>query len=196
VATSPTETRRWVNGATPAGLHQDVLLVAVPNTFTRNQLEGRFRSGIEGLLADFFRRPVQLALVVDESLRSTEEQTAHPTDLRDFAENGHAEHRDETSFGRGDFGDRAPGREFRSDDLDRDRPLGGSEPSGPQNTDLRSRHMFGDPESSSSRDARLNPKYSFETFVIGSSNRFAHAAAIAVAENPGKSYNPLTIYGE
>ena len=45
-------------------------------------------------------------------------------------------------------------------------------------------------------DARLNPKYSFETFVIGSSNRFAHAAAIAVAENPGKSYNPLTIYGD
>ena len=45
-------------------------------------------------------------------------------------------------------------------------------------------------------DARLNPKYTFETFVIGSSNRFAHAAAVAVAENPGKSYNPLTIYGE
>ena len=45
-------------------------------------------------------------------------------------------------------------------------------------------------------DARLNPKYTFETFVIGSSNRFAHAAAIAVAESPGKSYNPLTIYGE
>ena len=45
-------------------------------------------------------------------------------------------------------------------------------------------------------DVRLNPKYTFETFVIGGSNRFAHAAAVAVAENPGKSYNPLTIYGE
>jgi chromosomal replication initiator protein len=42
---------------------------------------------------------------------------------------------------------------------------------------------------------KLNPKYRFETFVIGSSNRFAHAAAVAVAESPAKAYNPLFIYG-
>jgi chromosomal replication initiator protein len=46
------------------------------------------------------------------------------------------------------------------------------------------------------RDARLNPKYTFDTFVIGSSNRFTHAAAVAVAEAPAKAYNPLFIYGE
>jgi chromosomal replication initiator protein len=44
--------------------------------------------------------------------------------------------------------------------------------------------------------ARLNPKYTFETFVIGSSNRFAHAAAVAVSEAPAKAYNPLFIYGD
>jgi chromosomal replication initiator protein len=44
--------------------------------------------------------------------------------------------------------------------------------------------------------ARLNPKYTFETFVIGASNRFAHAAAVAVAEAPAKAYNPLFVYGE
>jgi chromosomal replication initiator protein len=48
----------------------------------------------------------------------------------------------------------------------------------------------------SAEPPRLNPKYTFETFVIGSSNRFAHAAAVAVAEAPAKAYNPLFVYGE
>ncbi|MBX2860793.1 MAG: chromosomal replication initiator protein DnaA [Vampirovibrio sp.] len=43
--------------------------------------------------------------------------------------------------------------------------------------------------------ARLNPKYTFETFVVGQHNRFCHAAALAVAENPAQSYNPYFIYG-
>src|SRR5215467_9371778 len=44
-------------------------------------------------------------------------------------------------------------------------------------------------------DHQLNPRYTFDTFVVGGSNQFAHAASLAVAENPSKAYNPLFLYG-
>ena len=51
------------------------------------------------------------------------------------------------------------------------------------------------PSPSRSDDTPLNPRYTFEAFVIGASNRFAHAAALSVAETPAKSYNPLFVHG-
>jgi len=56
--------------------------------------------------------------------------------------------------------------------------------------------VFENPVTEKPHDTRLNPKYSFDNFVIGQSNRFAHAAAVAVAEAPAKAYNPLFVYGE
>lgn len=55
-----------------------------------------------------------------------------------------------------------------------------------------SNSQFADPELT---ETPLNQKYTFETFVVGSSNQFAHAAALAVADSPSKTYNPLYIYG-
>jgi chromosomal replication initiator protein len=211
--------RRWLNTGQPVALHQDMLMVAVPNIFTRNQLENRFRPDIESLLSEYFGRNIQLAVIVDESLRPAEESGDESTydeapgqnrakfaEPGQFGESGGADHRDygsdgyrENGYGQQSFGNENLPSEhhFRTEAGPQPHPprpeVARPEPA------YRERDMYGDVEGFRSRrdnESRLNPKYSFETFVIGSSNRFAHAAAIAVAENPGKSYNPLTIYGD
>ena len=229
-AAAPPELRRWLGTGKPVALHQDLMMVAVSSNFTRNLLEVRFRGVIESELHTFFSRPVQLAVIVDESLVPDDEPAAfdrpgqeyeeqdgrarfdgqaeggHPPLSRDefartdhyespdfrspseYDANGYDQHgRDRNGFEPGEFG----ASSFRTGDAGPHLPPGSGAP-----TDGFAAHP-GDPgRPRRETDARLNPKYTFETFVIGSSNRFAHAAAIAVAENPGKSYNPLTIYGE
>jgi chromosomal replication initiator protein len=68
--------------------------------------------------------------------------------------------------------------------------FGGGTPPGPPT------QPFTAPAKPQTSQTRLNDKYTFDTFVIGSSNRFAHAAAVAVAEAPARAYNPLFIWGE
>jgi chromosomal replication initiator protein len=151
------ELRGWLSTTKPLSLDQDSLVVAAPNSFTRAQLEGRYREPVEAELSGYFDRPIQLLVKVDESLTPSEKHIDLPTNESEI--NDHQRTNGDNSH------------EFGTDSEERQLPR--REP-----------------------DTRLNPKYTFETFVIGASNRFAHAAAVAVAENPGKSYNPLTIYGE
>ena len=61
--------------------------------------------------------------------------------------------------------------------------------------ETKQQELFNEKTTEQDADDNLNPKYVFETFVIGNSNRFAHAAAQAVANNPAHAYNPLFLYG-
>jgi chromosomal replication initiator protein len=212
--------RRWLTTGQPVALHHDMLMVAVPNIFTRNQLENRFRPDIERLLSGFFGRNIQLAVIVDESLKPGEESLgeessydaglgqAPPAHFSDSGGNPSDQLREgyrDSNFGEPNF----PAEGFPSaEEYAARRALldeGGTQAPAPRSEapdiepGFRTRDVYPQMEGFRSRresDSRLNPKYTFETFVIGGSNRFAHAAAIAVAENPGKSYNPLTIYGD
>ncbi|MFT4166068.1 MAG: chromosomal replication initiator protein DnaA [Microlunatus sp.] len=212
--TSPPELRRWLDNSKPVAMHQDALMVAVPNNFTRNQLEGRFRPDIEDQLSNYFQRSVQLAVIVDPTVDpevprpgGSEGSTARFEDSPGVGATGptSVEQQSQPAGYQSPSGQRVDVTSTpRPDDGPYPRPLGTSPSPGAapyQGATGMPPTLSGPEFDGASRprkeiDAKLNPKYTFETFVIGSSNRFAHAAAVAVAENPGKSYNPLTIYGE
>ena len=131
----------WFAYAEPRSLGNGGLLVAVPNDFTREWIEGHFRSAVANAARDTLGRELPVSFGVAE--RDAVTSHASPPTL--------------------------------------------PEPTGERTAGMRYRD---------SSEVELNPKYTFDLFVIGSSNRFAHAAALTVAEAPAQSYNPLFIYGE
>ncbi|MCB0907947.1 MAG: ATP-binding protein, partial [Nocardioidaceae bacterium] len=159
--------RAWVHASEPVTMHGATAIIAVPNEFTRTQLEGRLRGQLEDALSEAFGEEIRLAVTVNPAL---DDGAPVPIEA-DFS----------TS---------------RQVDMSTNPPvvvppaLADPAPA-PVEPMLESSSR-----ASAALESRLNPKYTFETFVIGSSNRFPHAAAVAVAEAPGKSYNPLLIYGD
>ena len=149
----------------PVAIHGDTAIIAVPNDFTRNRLEGALRKDLEEALSRQLARDVRIAVTVNAELDVEPAAAAEPTPVPAVA---------------GSQTDMATSRQVDMSTI--------AEPirSTPPSADARP----------SALETRLNPKYTFETFVIGSSNRFPHAAAVAVSEAPGKAYNPLLVYGE
>jgi chromosomal replication initiator protein len=167
----PPANKAWLQASAPVSLQDSSGVVAVPDEFTRGRLEGRLRVMLEDLLAKTVGRQVRLVFDVDpETCRRLAPQAASNGAATPSAHGGAP-----PTHGVVDMAT------DRHDDLST------------KNLGLKERQPL---PTVSKAETRLNPKYLFENFVIGASNRFAHAAAVAAAEAPGKAYNPLLIYGE
>jgi chromosomal replication initiator protein len=202
--------RAWLKLTRPLGLVENTALIATPNEFVKEQLETRLRALITHALSRELGRSIQLAVTVDPTAISA--ATAFPA----------APPADVPAPGPGPDGQDEPHpavpRQAGDPDAGHGTLAAGPLGAGPLNTGplsggpfdpLADRRQHTGPISTGPitgpqpvigaprpTQARLNPKYTFETFVIGSSNRFAHAAAVAVAEAPAKAYNPLFVYGD
>jgi chromosomal replication initiator protein len=164
----------WLKLTRPLGLVENTALIATPNEFVKEQLETRLSPLVTQALTRVLGRPVRLAVTVDKSFEPEPAPSAPVSPLA-------AGRVQPTPPERQSLGTPAAP------------PTGPPQPAGEMARPHQPEQAGPTPRLAS---ARLNSKYTFETFVIGSSNRFAHAAAVAVAEAPAKAYNPLFVYGD
>ncbi|MDU5231233.1 chromosomal replication initiator protein DnaA [Actinomyces sp.] len=162
--------KAFLSTTRPLGDLEGTILVAVPNEFTKTFIEKNANDAICSALSNYVGSSVRIAITVDPSLN---EEVEAEIDKAEQAE------------------DVAPAVDIAG--LSQSRPS----TAGRVETEVDP-IQAGSQATSSPIDlsgSRLNPKFTFDTFVTGSSNRFANAAATAVGEMPAKAYNPLFIYG-
>jgi chromosomal replication initiator protein len=185
--------RAWLKLTRPLGLVENTALIATPNEFVKEQLETRLRALVTQALSQQLGRDIQLAVTVDPAPQAgagADLAAAPPVPLAPRLLAG-------PEVAEADHGLR-PGGPAPHVHPGHDGGVPGT--SGAVRQDQGHPGAHGAPgampPAARLGGTRLNSKYTFETFVIGSSNRFAHAAAVAVAEAPAKAYNPLFVYGD
>ncbi len=178
--------RAWVNLTRPLGLVEDTALLAAPNDLAKDVLESRLRPFVASALSNAYGRDIRVAVTVQPPVQPAHDADRYSEDDRRTTSRADEAARALPGTGRDRAWNDAP------DPDDRD----GLPDPGRGGAVLDFGRAVSQRTARDVEPARLNPKYTFETFVIGSSNRFAHAAAVAVAEAPAKAYNPLFVYGE
>ncbi|MGH3777208.1 MAG: chromosomal replication initiator protein DnaA [Pseudonocardiaceae bacterium] len=192
--------RAWMRVTRPIGLLDGTALLAAPSDFAKDAIERVLRQPISAALSRHLGRQVSLAVKVDHPLPVPAE-LPRAARAADGTSRSHAtDHRTALP---GDSGSGSARPHGDAVDSVGERTVSGEQSE--EEAALATVHEIwatsagstaAAPTRRPSSQTKLNEKYTFDTFVIGASNRFAHAAAVAVSEAPARAYNPLFVWGE